>query len=347
MLFPWINEISHLNEDNLSCNFKQRKKIVDSWLKIDDLVSILKLKTEDVVPNIDWLKKVIQDDSSIIKFGIDPTWSEIHLWHSIPLNIARLIQSTWKDITLVIWDFTARIGDPTWRSSERKVLSNSEIQSNYNQYKVQASKFLDLDKTNVVYNSSMLTDISIQELMEFFQKTSMNSLLERDDFQKRIKWWLGLSLAEVFYPLLMALDSIKLNANLEIGWKDQLLNFHITRDLMKKYWLEPEVFITTPLLPWTNWSGEKMSKSLNNYIWLLESGEDIYWKVMSIPDYLLELYIYNFIDMKEEEKLNIQKSIHENPYLFKKALAYHLSSLIAWEQQANMAKQQFVRKFSK
>lgn len=347
MLFPWINDIQNLDEKNLSDNFKERRKIVNSWINVDNLISILKLKTEDMVPNEGWLKNVIQKDSPVIKFGIDPTGAEIHLWHSIPLNIARLVQATGKNITLVIWDFTAKIGDPTWRSTERKILTDEEIQNNYNQYKLQASKFLDLNKTQVVHNSSMLTDISIQELTRFFQKISMNSLLERDDFQKRIKWWLGLSLAEVFYPLLMALDSIKLKTDLEIGGKDQLLNFHITRDLMWKSWLEPESFITTPLLPGITWTGEKMSKSLNNYIWLLEGWEDIYWKVMSIPDSLLELYIFNFVDIQEQEKEYLQEAIHRNPYLFKKALANYLSSIIAWEEEAEKAEQQFSRKFSK
>lgn len=347
MLFPSIPNVSNLDESTLNENFKQRRVIVDSWLTLENLISILTLKIEDLIPNVDWFKKVMQKDWPIIKFGIDPTGSEIHLWHSIPLNIARLIQSTWKDITLVIWDFTAKIGDPTWRSSERKVLTDAEIQNNYDKYRLQAAKFLDLGKTRVVNNSSMLSGISIQELTKFFQKISMNSLLERDDFKKRIKWWLGLSLAEVFYPLLMALDSIKLNADLEIGWKDQLLNFHITRDLMEKSWLEPEAFVTTPLLPWINWTGEKMSKSLNNYIWLLESGVDIYWKVMSIPDNILGLYIYNFIDMQEQEKSYIQEAIYKNPYLFKKSLAFYLSTIIAWEQEAQIAEQEFARKFSK
>lgn len=347
MLFPSIPNVSNLDESTLNENFKQRRVIVDSWLTLENLISILTLKIEDLIPNVDWFKKVMQKDWPIIKFGIDPTGSEIHLWHSIPLNIARLIQSTWKNITLVIWDFTAKIGDPTWRSSERKVLTDAEIQNNYDKYRLQAAKFLDLGKTRVVNNSSMLSGISIQELTKFFQKISMNSLLERDDFKKRIKWWLGLSLAEVFYPLLMALDSIKLNADLEIGWKDQLLNFHITRDLMEKSWLEPEAFVTTPLLPWINWTGEKMSKSLNNYIWLLEPGVDIYWKVMSISDNILGLYIYNFIDMQEQEKSYIQEAIYKNPYLFKKSLAFYLSTIIAWEQEAQIAEQEFARKFSK
>lgn len=347
VLFPWINNVPRLDESVLSDNFKQRKEIVDAGLSVDELISILQLKAENIIPNVDWFKKIMKKDSPVIKFGIDPTWSEIHLWHSIPLNIARLIQATWKEITLVIWDFTAKIGDPTGRNMERRVLTDSEIQANYEQYKLQAAKLLNLEKTNVVYNSSMLTDISIQDLTKFFQKVSMNSLLEREDFQKRIKWWLGLSLAEVFYPLLMALDSITLQADLEIGWKDQLLNFHITRDVMGKCWLDPEAFITTPLLPWITWTGEKMSKSLNNYIGLLEAGEDVYWKVMSIPDSLLELYVNNFVDMQEKEKLKIAEAIQANPYIFKKALAYFLSSMISWEQEALLAEQKFTRKFSK
>lgn len=346
-LFPPMKATHLLDDDFLNQNFLDRRRITDAWLCLDDLISILTLKTDSVMPNTDAFKKVMQKDDTVIKFWIDPTGSEIHLWHSIPINIARLLQATWKEITLVIGDFTAKIWDPTWRSSERKVLSDQDIENNYNQYKLQAAKFLNLDKTNVVYNSSMLSPISIQELTHFFQKVPMWSLMEREDFKKRIEWGHWLSLAEVFYPLLMALDSIKLKADLEIGGKDQLLNFHITRDLMFKSWLDPEVFITTPLLPWITGTGEKMSKSLNNYVWLLEDSTSIYGKIMSIPDNLLELYVLSFVDLQFSEKDALQSLLNTNPYVFKRALAYYISSLINGEENAKSSEAAFTRKFSK
>ncbi len=341
-LFPKVQDLY-----NLTDNFTERKLITNDWLTVDQMISILMLKVDNIVPNIEELKKVIEKDNPVIKFWIDPTGLEIHLWHSIPINIARLIQSTGKRITLIIWDFTAKIWDPTGRNTERKILTDDDIKKNYEQYKLQAAKFINLDHTDVVHNTSILSGIWIEELTRFFQKVSMGSLLQREDFKKRLEWWYWLSLAEVFYPLLMALDSIKVNADLEIWGKDQLLNFHITRELMNKLWLRPETFITTPLLPWITWTWEKMSKSLNNYVWLLENSTNVYGKIMSIPDSLLDLYIFNFVDIQQQEKEGFEELIGKNPYEFKKALAYYITSIINWDEEAQKAADEFTRKFSK
>ena len=251
-------------------------------------------------------------------------------------------------IFVIIGDFTAKIGDPSGRNSERKALTSEQIKDNMRTYTEQIGMFVDLDKINIKFNSEWIDKTTPHELFETFQMINISQAMQRDDFRKRIENGSAVSLAEVCYSVLMGLDSVALNCDVEIGGIDQLLNFQQCRDVMKGNGQIEEIALMTPILEGTSGDGRKMSKSYGNAIAVLEDPNEKFGKFMSIKDEQILPYFRCFAFMNNHEKAELENFINENPFEAKKQLASYFVSLQAKDiTQGEKARAEFERKFSK
>jgi len=302
---------------------------------------ILKQAVAEVVTEEELSKLLSSDTPARVKFGIDPTSEQIHLGHAAPLQKLRDLQDLGHQAILVIGDFTASIGDPAGSNKTRPVLSREEIEDNMAGYLDQAGKIIDLDKTTVVYNSEWLDKLSIGELMNYATKISVNSLIEREDFSKRLSSQNPVYLHELLYPIFQAIDSVHLEIDIEIGGWDQLLNFYSARELQKKLGKKPESIITVK--PLIGLDGvRKMSKSLDNFIALEESSSEMFGKVMSIPDKVITNYAEVAAWMTAEE---ISLLDRRHPREAKADVASAIVERYFSAEEATIARQQFDKTF--
>jgi tyrosyl-tRNA synthetase len=221
-----------------------------------------------------------------VKLGVDPTSPDVHLGFAVVLDRLREWQDAGHIVVLIVGDYTARIGDPSGRSSERPVLADDVLDANAKHFADQAFRILDRDKTEVRLNGEWLAKLSFAEVVRLTRILTVARLLERDDFAKRFEAKEPISLSELLYPPMQAYDSVAIEADVEIGGTDQLYNLLTGRDVMERYGLEPQVVVTYPLLVGVD-GVEKMSKSRGNYIGILEPPEEMFGKTMSIPDQAL------------------------------------------------------------
>jgi tyrosyl-tRNA synthetase len=217
-----------------------------------------------------------------VKLGIDPTTADIHLGHTVVLEKLREFQGAGHTVVLIIGDFTARVGDPSGRSAQRPVPSPEEIEANAATYQAQAFKLLDRDRTEVRFNSEWLR-MPPEELLGLLGHTTVARLLERDDFQKRMAAGRPVSALELLYPLLQGYDSVAVEADVELGGTDQKFNLLFARDVQAAYGCRPQSILTMPLLVGTD-GAQKMSKSLGNYVGVTEAPEEMFGKLMRLPD---------------------------------------------------------------
>ncbi len=254
-----------------------------------------------------------------IKLGMDPTAPDLHLGHSLTLKKLREFQRAGHTVIFLVGDFTAMIGDPTGRNEARKPLSREQIERNAETYRTQAFKILDRELTEVRFNSEWMNDLGVRRLIEIAAKVSVARLLERDDFEKRLAAEEPLFLHELLYPVIQGYDSVALEADLEIGGTDQKFNMLVGRDLQRHFGQEPQAVMTMPLLEGLD--GErKMSKSLGNYVGLTDQPEDMYGKLMSVPDKLMVRY-YELLTAATPEEIAAVKSGGLHPMEAKKRLA--------------------------
>ena len=218
-----------------------------------------------------------------VKLGVDPTSPDVHLGFAVVLDRLREWQDAGHVVVLIVGDYTARIGDPSGRSSERPVLPDEELDANAQRFADQAFRILDRDKTEMRFNGEWLAKLSFAEVVRLTRMLTVARLLERDDFAKRFAAQEPISLSELLYPPMQAYDSVAIDADVEIGGTDQLYNLLTGRDVMERYGKDPQLVVTYPLLVGLD-GGEKMSKSRENYIGILEPPEEMFGKTMSIPD---------------------------------------------------------------
>lgn len=223
-----------------------------------------------------------------VKLGIDPTTADIHLGHTVVLEKLAEFQRAGHQVVLIIGDFTARVGDPSGRSSTRPVPSAEEIEANAATYQEQAFKLLDRERTEVRRNSEWLR-LEPEQLFGLMARTTVARLLERDDFQKRLGAGQPVSALELLYPLLQGYDSVAIEADLELGGTDQKFNLLFGRDIQTAYGQEPQSVMTMPILVGTD-GAQKMSKSLNNYVGVTDAPEEMFGRLMSIPDAAMAEY---------------------------------------------------------
>jgi tyrosyl-tRNA synthetase len=218
-----------------------------------------------------------------VKLGVDPTSPDVHLGFAVVLDRLREWQDVGHTVVLIVGDYTARIGDPSGRSSERPVLPDDELDANAERFADQAFRILDRDRTEVRFNGEWLAKLSFAEVVRLTRILTVARLLERDDFAKRFAAQEPISLSELLYPPMQAYDSVAIDADVEIGGTDQLYNLLTGRDVMERYGKDPQLVVTYPLLVGLD-GVEKMSKSRGNYVGILEPPEEMFGKTMSIPD---------------------------------------------------------------
>ena len=256
-------------------------------------------------------KQLLEGKKLTIKFGCDPSRPDLHLGHTVPLRQVKAFQELGTDITFIVGDYTAMIGDPSGKSKTRPSLTYEETRKSGETYYQQVTKILDPKRARICYNSEWLEKLTFKETLELAGKYTVARLLERDDFQKRFKNNTPIGIHEFFYPLMQGYDSVAINADVEIGGTDQTFNMLVGRDLQKDYGQKPQIVITFPLLPGLD-GVNKMSKSLDNYIGIDEEPCLTFEKCMKVPDNLLEDYFRLTTDLQEEEyKAIMSKDIRE------------------------------------
>lgn len=298
---------------------------------------------------LDTLPKLIEENRPlVIKFGIDPTAANIHIGHTVPMMLVKAFVKKGHKVHIIIGDFTARIGDPSGRNTERSVLTDKDIVENLKTYKQQIGMFVELDKVDICFNSTWINKLTPAELFSFLHLVSLTQAFQRKDFKTRIENGSSVSLAEVCYGPLMGIDSFILNADIEIGGVDQLLNFMQCRDVMEKNGIKPEIALMTPILEGTSNDGRKMSKSFGNAIAVLESDDEKFGKFMSIRDELILLYFKCFAFINDSDLAELEAFIKENPNEAKKQLATFFIAVQHHSMSAGeAAREAFERKFSK
>ena len=298
--------------------------------------------TAEVISPVELAAKVALGRPLRIKLGMDPTAPDLHLGHSVVLKKLRDFQDAGNTVIFLVGDFTAMIGDPTGRSETRKPLSRDEIQRNADTYRDQAFKILDRELTEVRFNSEWMNGLDVAELIKIAATLSVARLLERDDFEKRLEAQEPLFLHELLYPVIQGYDSVALKADLEIGGTDQKFNMLVGRDLQRHFGQDPQAVMTMPLLEGLD-GVRKMSKSLGNYVGLTDKPEDMYGKLMSVPDKLMVRY-YELLTIATPEEIAAVKSGGMHPMEAKKRLARTLVTEYHGAPAATRAEEYFESK---
>jgi len=283
----------------------------------------------------------------LVKVGFDPTAPDIHLGHTVILRKMKHFQEMGHKVVFLIGDFTGFIGDPSGRSATRPTLTREEIAKNADTYKAQIFKILDRQKTIIDFNSRWLGALTSYEFIELSAKYTVARILERDDFTKRLKTGLPISLHEILYPLCQGYDSVALRADVEMGGTDQKFNLLVAREIQREYGQEPQVIITTPLLEGLD-GVEKMSKSLNNYVGIDEPPREIFGKIMSISDPLMFKYyeLLTDVSMAQIEGWKKEAAANKvNPRDLKVDLAKSIVADFWGKAEADKAGEEFDRVF--
>lgn len=305
-------------------------------------IKILK-NIEINLPEGEFLKKLKSGKILNVKMGFDPTSPDLHLGHAIAIKKLRELQDLGHKIIIIIGDFTARIGDPSETDKTRPILSNEEIDKNSRTYIKQIEKILDVSKIEIRRNSEWFSDFKLDEFISLLSKYTVQQIMERNDFKKRLEKGNPISMHEIIYPLIQGYDSIQINADIELGGQDQLFNLLVGRYLQEKYEKEPQTILCTPLLRGLD-GRNKMSKSLGNYIGLTDSPNDMYGKTMSIPDDLIDEYLNLTTDFSKDEILSTKK---ESPINIKKKIAFNIVQTYHSKEDAEKAQTDFENKFQK
>jgi len=281
-----------------------------------------------------------------IKLGLDPTAPDIHLGHTVVLNKMRQLQDLGHTVIFLIGDFTALIGDPSGRNATRPPLTPEQIQENAKTYYAQASLVLDPARTEIRYNSEWCDKLGTRGLIQLASRYTVARMMERDDFTKRYKGGIPISVHEFLYPLLQGYDSVALRADLELGGTDQKFNLLVGRELQKEYGIEPQCILTMPLLEGTD-GVEKMSKSKGNYIGVTEAPDSMFGKLMSISDTLMWRYyeLLSFRSLEDIGALQAEVVAGRNPRDAKVMLAQELVARFHSAREAERALEGFNARF--
>jgi len=243
-----------------------------------------------------------------VKLGIDPSRPDLHLGHAVVLRKLRHFQDAGHVAILIIGDFTGRVGDPSGQSETRPFLSEEEIEANARTYLEQAGMVLDMGAAEIHRNSEWLAKLDMAAVLTLASSYTVARMLERDDFQRRYREGKPISVVEFLYPLMQAMDSVSIRADVELGGTDQTFNLLVGREIQRAYGQEPQVVLTTPLLEGTD--GErKMSKSFDNYVGLTDPPEEMFGKLMRIPDHLIAKYLLLCADLDPEEVAKIENGL--------------------------------------
>ncbi len=317
-------------------------------LSIEEELRVIKKNVVDLIPEEELIAKLKRSRETgkplRVKYGADPTRPDLHLGHYVCLKKLKDIQDLGHKIVFIIGDFTGMIGDPSGKSKARPRLSKEEVMENAKTYFEQVGKVLDIEKAEVRYNSEWLGRMTAHDVIELAATYTVSRMLERDDFSKRFKNGIPIYIHEILYPLFQGYDSYAIEADIEAGGTDQTFNFLVGREVQKAFGQEPQIILTVPLLEGTD-GKNKMSKSLDNYIGITEPPNEMYGKVMSIPDELVVRYFKLVLYYDESQLKEVEKAMRENPRDTKARLAYEIVRLFHSEDAARRAAAEFDRIF--
>ncbi len=313
----------------------------------------LKRGADEILIEKDLLEKLRKSVKTgkplLIKAGFDPTAPDIHLGHTVLMQKMAQFQRLGHQVVFLIGDFTGLVGDPSGKTKTRPQLTREEVQKNAETYKSQVFKILDRQKTQIRFNSEWLDKMTAYDFVRLAAHANVARMLEREDFNKRYREGMSISVHEFLYPLLQAYDSVALKADVELGGRDQKFNLLLGRELMKDYSLEPQICLTMPLLEGLD-GVQKMSKSLSNYVGVDEPANDIYGKLLSLPDPMMRRY-YDLLSNRSLTEIKDLFSQMEkgalNPKEVKSQFACEMVARYHNAEAAEHAKAHFEKVFSK
>ena len=309
-------------------------------------LDLIKRGSSEILLETELIARLAEGKPLHVKMGIDPTAPDLHLGHTVLINKMRHFQDLGHNVTFLIGDFTALIGDPTGKTVTRPPMTSEQITENARTFEKQIYKILDRDKTKIAFNSQWLGKKSAKDLISLAANSTVARMLERDDFHKRYTNGQPIAIHEFLYPLLQGYDSVEMKADIELGGTDQKFNLLMGRELQKHYGLRPQIVITMPLLKGLD-GVQKMSKSLGNYIGIDEPANEMFGKLMSISDVLMWDYL-NLLSFRSNQEL---ASWHQeiaaglNPRDIKVRMALELVARFHSQTAANQALQDFEARF--
>ncbi len=310
-------------------------------------LELLTRGAEEIIPEESFLKQIKSKKRLRVKAGFDPTSPDLHLGHTVLLNKMKIFQDLGHEVIFLIGDFTGLVGDPSGVNETRPVLTKDQLKKNADTYKKQVFKILDPNKTEIRFNSEWMQDVDPSEFITMLSSYTVARMLERDDFAKRYKSQQPISIHEFLYPILQGFDSVKLEADIELGGTDQKFNLLLGREVQKHYGQEQQSILTVPLLEGLD-GVKKMSKSLGNYIALEDRPDDMFGKVMSISDDLMWRY-FALLSFKSSEQISGYKQDIEkgtNPRDIKFLLAEEIVERFH-EGLGKKSKDNFINRFQK
>lgn len=315
-------------------------------------LELIRKGTVEILPEDEFVKKLTHSiEKGVplrVKQGFDPTAPDIHLGHTVGLRKLRQFQDLGHQVVLIIGDYTGLVGDPSGRSATRPQLSYDQIMVNAETYQKQFFKVVDRDKTEVHHNGEWFKTMGLKEIMGLASHFTIARLLERDDFEKRYRGGIPISMHEFFYPLMQAYDSVMIRADVEIGATEQKFNLVSGRQVQEAYGQKPQCILTLPILIGTD-GVNRMSKSLGNYIGIDEPAREIFGKIMSIPDSFIYTYFELVTDVDPKTLADIKAKLESpglNPMELKKELGVTLASMYHGSESAQEARAEFERVFS-
>ncbi|GLQ71583.1 tyrosine--tRNA ligase [Vibrio penaeicida] len=315
---------------------------------IEAALAEIKRGAEELIPEEELIEKLKEGRPLRIKLGADPTAPDIHLGHTVIFNKLRTFQDLGHEVTFLIGDFTAMVGDPTGKNNTRPPLSREDVLRNAETYKEQVFKILDPAKTKIQFNSEWLSELGAEGMIRLAANQTVARMLERDDFKKRYAGGQPIAIHEFMYPLLQGWDSVAMETDVELGGTDQKFNLLMGRELQKSNGQKPQAVLMMPLL--VGLDGEKkMSKSANNYIGISEAPSEMFGKIMSISDDLMWSYyeLLSFRPLGEVEQFKTDIENGKNPRDIKILLAKEIIARFHSEADADAAEQEFINRFQK
>ena len=310
-------------------------------------LELLTRGTEEIIPEESFLEQIKSKRKLRVKAGFDPTSPDLHLGHTVLLNKMKIFQDLGHEVIFLIGDFTGLVGDPSGVNETRPVLTQDRLDKNAETYKEQVFKILDPNKTEIRFNSEWMNQVDPSEFIKMLSSYTVARMLERDDFSKRYKSQQPISIHEFLYPILQGFDSVKLEADVELGGTDQKFNLLLGREVQNHYGCNQQSIMTVPLLEGLD-GVKKMSKSLGNYVALEDSPDDMFGKIMSISDDLMWRY-FSLLSFKSSEEIsNLKEEIKEgaNPRDIKFLLAEEIVERFN-NGQGSKSKENFINRFQK
>tara|TARA_B100000929_G_scaffold154556_1_gene122350 strand:+ start:1114 stop:2319 length:1206 start_codon:yes stop_codon:yes gene_type:complete len=324
-----------------------------NFLNADRQIEVIQQSVEEIIPFEELKQKLDSSHKNnkplVVKLGCDPSRPDLHIGHAVVLRKLRQFQDLGHQAVLVIGDFTAMIGDPSGRNKTRPQLTLEEAKSNAQSYMEQAKIILDIDSLKICNNAQWLNSMNFSDVVELASKYTVARMIERDDFEKRFRSKISITIHEFLYPLAQAMDSVHLKADIELGGTDQKFNLLVGRDIQREYGQDPQVILTVPLMEGTD-GVEKMSKSYDNHIGITDSPDEMYGKTLSIPDNMIEKYFLLAANANEKKMDEVKKSLSDtqlNPRDIKRELARTIVKIYHSENLAKKAEENFDKIFIK